>query len=175
MTREEVLTIVAGLAAAYPRGMSEETLMVYCEDLRDGDAETLAKAVTHLRRTAKFLPTIAEIRAEVAKLTLPHAKPVAEAWTEAVQLMAKIGTYGALGAAGSPYVNRALRLCGRWADICQEDVAWLRKRFVEIYANVVGGAVESVALEGRAPAWLEERRTPLALVGPAKVLEHRRG
>jgi hypothetical protein len=175
MTHGECLAIVTGLVSAYPRELSEATLEVYCEDLRDLDPQALMAAVVHLRRTSKWLPAISEIRAEAGRTSLPHAPSVAEAWTEAMRLMARIGTYRALGTAGNPYVNRTLRLCGRWADICQEDTTWLRKRFAEIYADVVGGAEREVAARGTRPEWLEAPKPELARVGNVRSLEDRRG
>jgi hypothetical protein len=150
--------------------MSEATIEVYAEDLRDCDREALAAAVVALRRTNKWLPTIAEIRQRLASDTLPLAVDASLAWHDATGLMSGIGSYGVLGGAGSPYVNRALRLCGRWEDICQEDATWLRKRFVEIYERLVEEAQRSMQVDGVAPAWLEHRGRP-ALPAPESAYQ----
>jgi hypothetical protein len=175
MTREEAMAVAVMLVEAYPRDIREGTLEAYAMHLADLDRAQAVQAVHRLIATHQWLPAIAEVRAEVATLALPHAPRVEDAWAEAVRLMAKIGSYGALGSAGSPYVNQALRLCGRWADICHEDVHWLRRRFVEIYGSVVAGTRETLAIEGRVPLWLDEHRPRLALVGGTQALESRRG
>ena len=170
MTREESLVIASMLVEAYPRDVQEGTLEAYAMHFADLERGAAIAAVKRLVATSKWLPSIAEVRGEVAKASLPAAPSAGEAWTEAVRLMSRIGSYRTLGTAGSPYVNRTLRLCGRWADICQEDLTWLRKRFVELYAEVVAGAREAMVVHGAAPEWLEARPPLVALEGGRQAL-----
>ena len=167
MTREEALTVVTMLVEAYPaREVPKASLKAYA------DASLLdvqSAAVKRLIATSKWLPSIAEIREAVAHTKLPRVADAAVAWSEAVGLMSAIGSYRTLGAAGSPYVNRTLRLCGRWDEICQEDATWLRKRFVEIYAGVVREARESMQVNGTLPAWLEGPTRP-SITGQVQAL-----
>jgi hypothetical protein len=174
VTREEALAIATMMIEAYPREVKPETLKAYALHLADLDRGAAGRAVKALVATSKWLPTIAEVRACVARASLPAAPSVGEAWAEAMGLMASIGSYGAPGSRGNPYVNRTLRLCGRWADVCQEDTAWLRKRFVDLYADVVTRAEEAVQVTGALPAWLEDQRRP-ALAGGRPELEAPRG
>lgn len=165
MTREESLAMASMLVEAYPRDVHEGTLEAYALHLADLDREQVGRAIRQLVATKKWLPAISEVRQAVAKLTLPEAPATAVAWAQAVDLMARIGSYGTLDNHGSPYVNRALRLCGRWADICQEDMTWLRKRFVDIYDEGVQGAQEHQQITGKPPEWLEQDMRK-ALPGP---------
>lgn len=170
MTREESLAVASMLIEAYPREVKSDTLKAYALHLADLDHAMAGAAVKHLVSTSKWLPTIAEVKQQVARQTLPKALPVAEAWGQAVGLMSTIGSYGLLDHAGNPYVNRTLRLCGRWADLCQEDATWLRKRFVEIYTAVVQDAEVTLQIGQHTPDWLQvefspELRAVLALIG----------
>ncbi len=164
MTHGECLAIVTGLVAAYPRELSESTLEVYVEDLRDCEPEALMRAVVQLRRTSKWLPTIAEIRAAVVDADTRFVS-AAEAWHQAVQLMARRGTYRPPPSCESDPMRRALALCGRWEDVCQEDMTWLRKRYVEIYEGLMIEARHGLA-SGTPPWWLEDQRDPPPLALP---------
>jgi hypothetical protein len=48
-----------------------------------------------------------------------------------------------------------------WADVCHEDVTWLRKRFVEVYSAVVQEAETTLQIGGPTPEWFALER-PLA-------------
>lgn len=154
MTREEALTVATMLVEAYPREIQAGTLKAYALHLTDLDRTVAVAAIRRLVATSKWLPAISEIRQAVARQTLPVAPDAAVAWDAAVTLMRRYGSYGTLGAAGNPYVNRTLRLCGAWEDICHEDVTWLRKRFVEIYATVVQQAEVALQIGQDRPDWL---------------------
>lgn len=63
MKASESAKLVMMLMAAFPNGKtSEATSKVYEEMLADLDFAAARRAVTNLIRTAKFLPTVAEIR-----------------------------------------------------------------------------------------------------------------
>jgi hypothetical protein len=141
--------------------MREETIAVYCEDLRECDPETLMQAVVQLRRTSKWLPSIAEIRA--ALVTQAHHFPTAaEAWVLVSDRMAKQGTYHSMGRGAGDPMFRALELCGRWEDCCQEDPTWLRKRYVEIYEGLIAEIRTGLAT-GVKPPWLQMATTLVGL------------
>jgi hypothetical protein len=101
VTREEALAIATMMIEAYPREVKPETLKAYALHLADLDRGAAGRAVKALVATSKWLPTIAEVRACVARASLPAAPSVGEAWAEAMGLMASIGSYGALGSRGT--------------------------------------------------------------------------
>lgn len=154
MTDEEVVAVVTMLVEAYPRDVKKETFRAYVSHLAHLPRDLTLKVVQNLINTSKWLPSIAEIMQLIAREQLPDIPSIDVAWDEAVRLMSRIGSYGSLGDRGTPYVNRTLRLCGRWADVCQEDMTWLRKRFEEIYENITNEAVYTMQTEQRPPAWL---------------------
>jgi hypothetical protein len=162
MTHAEVLTIVASLAAAYPRGMRDETLAVYCEDLRDCDPAALRAAVVYLRRTSEWLPTLAEIRAVLVDRATDFPRAAA-AWHTVDRLIARRGSARPPARGSGDPVHRALELCGEWATVCQEDASALRKRYVAIYEQLVLEARAGLAAE-EPPAWLALPGSRLAVV-----------
>ena len=153
MTQGETLAIVSQLVGAYPRDLTEATLEIYCQDLCDLAPDTLMRAVVQLRRTSKWLPTIAEIRAAVVDQATDFPSP-AVAWDRVTDQMPRRGTYRPPGRGSGDPEFRALELCGDWAACCQEDATWLRKRYVEIYAELVQEARHGLATD-QPPAWLE--------------------
>lgn len=169
MTREESLAVATMLVEAYPREVRPETLKAYAMHLVDLDRVAAIAAVKRLVATSKWLPSIAEIRAAVVAsdtrfLTSP------EAWKRAERCMAQRGTYNPMPRDNGDPVFRALELCGRWEDVCQEEVTWLRKRYVGIYDGLIAECRAGLATNDP-PHWLalpEQRECP-ALPAPAKV------
>lgn len=71
MTRREAMQLVAMLTSAYGgKEFPPPRAELYVELVVDLDATVAKAAVLALLKTSKFLPTIAEIRAEVAKQSL---------------------------------------------------------------------------------------------------------
>lgn len=158
MTLEEALTVASMLVESYPRDVQQGTLEAYALHLADLDKAAAIGAVKRLVATSKWLPAISEVRAAVvaADVRFPSA---ADAWQQAERLMASRGTYRPMARGSGNPVHRALELCGRWEDCCQEDVTWLRKRYVEIYDGLVREAREGLAA-GEAPEWLRIEAPP---------------
>lgn len=61
--RAEIVAILERLRCAYPQvpSLSEETIGIYSEALREFPAEVLAKAAMSLVKTSKWFPAVAEI------------------------------------------------------------------------------------------------------------------
>jgi hypothetical protein len=168
VTREESLAVASMLVEAYPREVKAETLKAYAMHLADLERDAAVRAVKTLVATSKWLPTIAEVRAAVVAQDARFLS-APDAWDQVVQLMAKRGTYRPLPRGSGDPVRRALELCGRWEDVCQEDATWLRKRYVEIYDGLVLEARQGLA-SGDPPHWLAlPETTRPALPAPITV------
>lgn len=81
---EEIDTIVAGLAVALPRAkgdgaVAEAKLDIYAAALADIPLIDLRAAADHLIKTARFFPSVAEIRAAASITGRPRAARVARA------------------------------------------------------------------------------------------------
>ncbi len=87
MTAREAANLVAQLKAAYPNAnIGGDTIKVYAAALADLDREAAQAAVAKVIATARFFPTIAEIRETVAEAAcgLPDAEV---AWLEVMDAL----------------------------------------------------------------------------------------
>lgn len=134
VTPSEATALLATLKAAYPRQPIEQaTIVVYAADLADLDADRALQAVTNLRRTSRWFPTIAEIREEYAELTLGAPAPEL-AWELA-------RTSGC----AHPLVNRAQAIVGDQWDWRRGETTDLHRRFIAAYKDVRAEAIQELA------------------------------
>jgi hypothetical protein len=139
MEKSEVTELVMMLFAAFPaaKGDAESwrrTLRVYGEMLIDLDVNLTRQAVMRLVATAKWLPTIAEIRAASTDLRLGPVRDGGEAWKDVMEKARFAGRYD-VPEFEDPLVSEALRLWGSWQSFCDspEDDPGGRARFIELY------------------------------------------
>lgn len=152
MTKSESLKLVSLLFTTYPSAnLDLKHAESYASALEDLPVEAAAKAIDRLRRTSKFLPSVAEIReAATAQLHGPR-KTGAEAFGELNEARRRFGPYrecrfnpktGSLQWRTpwpplSPDVERAMTLTwGSWTECCtvpgDHDVSD-RARFIAAY------------------------------------------
>jgi len=156
MTVEESLALASMLIESYPRDVSKGTLKAYALHLADLELSSAQRAVKCLIHTSKWLPTIAEIRIQEAKLRLPAMPTVDEAWQQAQKLLSHSHQNGPPNA----YVARACTLLGREDQVRFAQLAWLRMRFYELYERLTL-EVRETAARGELLAWLGPEMVPL--------------
>ena len=144
------------LKASFPQSkieITEQTLEVWQQALDDLTDEMFEIAVLHLIRSAKFYPTIAEIRETAFSLcTTEHSKTGDEAWEEVMQEISKTGAWG------EPHFQdeitaRAVRNLG-WKEICGMDISQLdivRAQFRNLYNNLKERVKKSDSLKSINP------------------------
>ncbi len=135
MKPSEVSQLVMMLMAAFPASKtSDSTSAVYEQMLLDLDETLARRAVTRIIATAKWLPTIAEIRAASTELRLGPVRDGGEGWKDAMAAVRYVGRYG-VPKVRDPLVREALRLWGSWQSFCDspEDDPGGRARFIELY------------------------------------------
>lgn len=165
------------LFAAFPaaRGDVESwqrTLRVYAEMLLDLDRDAVRKAVQRLIGTAKWLPTVAEIRAAATELVQGPMRSGAEAYDELTRAVRRHGRcYGGEPAPefADPLISRCLGVWGSWNDLCNSpsDDPGGRARFIELYGELAKR--ERDAVSSGIP--LPEPRSETALAAPRKRRE----
>jgi len=64
MNKQELVTLVAGIQAAYNMKLTKEQLMVWFDNLNDLDYLTTQKAIKKIIQTSEYPPSIATIRKE---------------------------------------------------------------------------------------------------------------
>ena len=154
MTEEEIRKTLAIITVAWPDKPlftdAESMLEVanlwaaMFSDVADGQ---LMKAASALVATAKFRPSIAELRKEALRGRLLDLTS-GEAWSEVI---AAIGRYGARRTPewSSPVVKLAVQSIGGWSALCRSlNMTADRARFLDYYTNIVDGAKHEV-LAGR--------------------------
>lgn len=137
MTDTEVARIVAVLLAAFPQSKATPTTSsAYERMLADLDYVVANAAVERLLATAKFLPTIAEIREACLTLSNGEKRPGGDAWGEVLSAIRKYGYVRVPGQDfefSDPVVAKCIRALG-WTELCSsENVHADRARFIELY------------------------------------------
>jgi hypothetical protein len=149
MTRTEAAKLVLSLFNSFPSArVSEGNAEAYESALLDLDARVAHEAVTRLRNTRTFLPSISEIRSAAADVTLGPARSGEEAYAILLRAVRQCGWISPPRFL-DPNITRALGVWGSWMDVCVSpgDDAAGRARFIELYeqsaqserADVVAG------------------------------------
>ena len=154
MTDQQALEIVGPFLAAWPRPtVSPETITIYVRALQDLDADVLRTATVRCSQTRKFLPTIAEVREECARLQSGGMLNPEEAWALVMQAFRKVGGYRPFPAntVGGELLKRAVDMIG-WEEMCRStNVEATRAHFFRIYAAAVARRIESIATGSTEP------------------------
>lgn len=137
MTEAETKKLIAVLMGAFPTTRSTETtLAIYERMLADLDYAVANAAVERLLATAKFLPTIAEIREACMALSTGERRPGGDAWGEVLQAIRRYGYVRVPGkdfTFRDPVVAQCVAALG-WTELCNsENVHADRARFIELY------------------------------------------
>lgn len=173
MTSAEAKQVVSMLQSAWPRNpMPDSTIAVYAMALSDLDFALAKGAVVKLIQTAKWLPTVSEIRdaAVRSRVSLPSPE---EAWGLVHRAISKHGSYRT-PTFDCDEIDGAVQDIG-WRAIClSENIASERARFIDAFK---GRAARRYELEATGkyiapqkalpPAWRSEGERP---VGDTRVL-----
>jgi len=152
------------LRLAFPqREVAVEALALYARQLGDLPEAEVVDAISRLIRTARFFPTVAEIRE--ATVTGGGTEGLAEAaWTEVLREVSRVGwNRGPVFAGGrfhdpeqprftSPVTEAAVASMS-WRLICHGEQAEVRSQFLWTWKNLATGLVKrSQAVDGGRPA-----------------------
>lgn len=174
MTTVEAAELVAVLLGAYPSArVNEQTCKIYESMLKDLDRDSAARAVSRLLATSKFLPAIAEIRAEATTVEHGHRRLGGEAWGDVGLAVRRFGRYEH-PVFDDQIVAECVRQMG-WLSLCNStnEVAD-RARFIELYdglaqrdrRELVAGAANALPGKSSGGRRLESgRRDASALLG----------
>lgn len=137
MSPLEIKKLVAVLVASFSSSrISMDTVGVYERMLSDLDYVVANAAVERLLATAKFLPTIAEIREACLALSSGEKLPGGEAWGIVLSAIRKYG-YVRVPGKDFEWEDRIVAKCVTalgWNELCSsENVQADRARFIELY------------------------------------------
>ncbi len=154
MTKEQVYEIVQTFSIAFPNAsLPPETIVLYCDMLADLPYDAAKTAVMKIIKTAKFFPTIAEIR-EATLRQMPGVNPPTppEAWANVADQLQQCGTWHT-PAFAHPLIAQAVRTMG-WYDLCRsENPMTDRAHFLRIYGDLRDAAWRTALSALPAPGW----------------------
>ncbi len=140
MNQAEAKKLVAVLLGAFPQSrISQMTPEIYERMLADLDYPAANAAVERLLATAKFMPTIAEIRETALAIAVGEQKPGGSAWGGVLKAISAEGVYRVPGkdfVFSDPVTARCVAALG-WENLCNsENQAADRARFIELYERL---------------------------------------
>jgi len=121
----------------------------YSAGLQDLDKEVVEAAIIRLAATAKFIPTIAEIREAVGVVHHGEVSPAAMAWGEIHGFIRNKGSWKRPGVdfvISDPISREIVKAMG-WEDICAStNPDALSSRFMHAYTEMSKAARKEAAL-----------------------------
>lgn len=149
MTKEQLLKGLKYLGVAYNKEFTQEQASVWFDMFKDDDYKTFSQAVKRLISTNQFMPSIAEIKKEIALLKTPTLQLNAEdEWEAVLSAIRKYGFYKPQEALETltPLTKHIVKIIG-WGRLCSsESVQWERKEFIELFKNKKDNAEEVAML-----------------------------
>ncbi len=150
MNKKEFLKGITFLGMTFNKEFEAEQVGVWYEYFKDENIETFKRAIKNLGLINKFLPSISEIKKEIAKLENPLLTLRAEdEWEEVLKAIRKYGYYKQEEAFNSlkEITQNAVRNLG-WYRLCSsENIQWEKKEFITIFNSKVDGAREDYLLD----------------------------
>jgi len=151
MTQKEAGNLVGLAMANYP-GMQEKdmvpTAKLWQKMLSDIPYELAEKAILKVITTAKYFPTIAEIREAAVTLSSPNIPCAIEAWGEVMNALRRYGYYRTQEALDSlsPLTRQVVKMIG-WTHIAMsEEIGVLHGQFRMAYEQYAKRARDSQTL-----------------------------
>lgn len=126
------------LAIAYNKEMTQEQIEVWYDFFKNDDYETFRTAVKRIIPKNQYMPSIAELKQEIAHISNPILQlNVDEEWKKVIDVIRKYGYYRSDEALGSlnEYTRKIVQTIG-WHRLCtSENIEWERKTFKELFNN----------------------------------------
>ncbi len=149
-SEQQIIKLMAVLSLAYPNyQIKDGQTELYYQMLKDLDYELLDAAAKSLMTTAKFYPSIAELRQTAFDLT-EKAQGIPDAFTAWEEVMYKIGhkmTYDE-PEWSHPLIARAVQTVGfkRLCNFNLDDLSFERSNFYKVYDSLLSRARDDVRM-----------------------------
>ena len=138
MDKKQFVKGLKYLGTAYNKDFTEEQATVWYDFFKDTDYEVFRQAVKRIIPKSKYLPSIAELREEIALLTNPMLQlDVDEEWNSVIQAIRKYGSYNSIEALESmkPETREIVKTIG-WYRLCMsENIEFERRTFKELFTG----------------------------------------
>lgn len=161
MTDEQAAYLVALAVANFPNLQEKDlrpTVELWLRMLGDLPYQVVEKALVKVLATAKFFPTVAEIREAASELMQPEGMLPGEAWGLVLEAVKRYGSYRQQEALASlpEDVATTVKYMG-WQEIClSEQPEVVRAQFMRIYEQVAARKREEVTVPQEVKALAEK-------------------
>lgn len=140
MEKNDFLKGITYLAIAYNKEMTEEAVSVWYDFFKDTDFEIFRQAVKRIIPKNKYMPSIAELRSEIASITNPVLQlDVDTEWEKVLTVIRRYGTYitrEQYDNAFNSTTKGIIEVIG-WRKLClSENIEFQRKIFYDMYNNL---------------------------------------
>lgn len=176
MTPQEFTKSMTVLGLAYNKEFTQEQVEVWYRFFKDTDDKDFRKALSRIIETSKFIPSIAEIKQEIAALKTPVLQlSPEEEWTKVERMIGKYGYYNAEEAEKEmdPFTARVVKRMGGFRSICQStEGEWQRKNFVKLF-NEMSDTATKVTIYSEPQMTIAEIKEHALLQNPFhNMIEH---
>jgi hypothetical protein len=148
MTREEFIKAMKFLSTAYDKEFNQEQVEVWYKFFVNEDYELLKVAIKNIVSKNKYMPSIAEIKEEMALLQTKDIPKAEDEWEEVLKAIHRYGIYRQDEALESlkPYTAYITRHIG-FRNICMaEDQTWNKKEFIGEYNELKDKEIENLQI-----------------------------
>lgn len=136
MDKEQFLKGITFLTIAYNKEFTQEQINVWYDFFRNDNYEVFRQAVKRIIPKNQFMPSIAELKSEIALISNPVLQMNAdEEWDNVLKAIRLYGSYRQDEAMKSlnPYTANIVRQVGYMRICMSENIQWERKEFMELF------------------------------------------
>ena len=150
MNKEKFLKIMTYMGIAYNKEFTKEQLEVWYSFLKEYNDNELNNAIKNLINTEKYLPSIAQVKQEIAKTKLSDIPDAEDEWQEVLKSVSRYGSYRQEEALNSlkPYTAKIVGYIG-YQRICMadsEEQIWNKKEFISEYNGLKDKELENLQI-----------------------------
>ena len=150
MNKQDFVKVLKLLGASYNKEFDQEQTEVWYSFLKNYQYSELLEATKNIISKSKYLPSIAEIKEEIANLQTKDIPKAEDEWQEVLMAVRKYGYYRPQEALDSlkPYTAYITRHIG-FMNICnatEEQQIWNKKEFIGEYNTLKDKEIENIQI-----------------------------
>ena len=158
MKKEDFIKALKVLSIAYNKEFDQEQAEIWYSFFANTNYEEFRTAVKNLVATNKYLPSIAEIKEEIANLQMKDIPKAEDEWQEVLMAVRKYGYYRPKEALDSlkTYTAYIVNHIG-FRNICLADEkqqTWNKKEFIGEYNALKDKEIENIQIGAEERAFL---------------------
>lgn len=165
MKEQEFIKILKLLGASYNKEFDKEQTSVWYSFLRNYQYSELLEATKNIISKNKYMPSIAEIKEEIANIQTKSIPKAEDEWQEVLMAVRKYGYSRSKEALESlkPYTAYITRHIG-FINICNattEQQIWNKKEFIGEYNVLKDKEIENIQIGSSERTFIENKEVKL--------------